>query len=195
MATVGFKSVMIGIFDELEKITKIHTIDAKEGGSIDLKISGLAPQLTTVYASDSPFFVGGKGSSAPKAEIGIFDLPDECFRDVTGAELVNGMTRYTSESRPPYVSILGQMEGPNNEDLYVALAKGKLTQDSFEAKTAEDKGVEVSTDTLSGDFVARKSDKLIYTKSRSTEVSFDYKKLLADVFPGYTFPVEEVPGS
>nr|WP_232514245.1 hypothetical protein [Staphylococcus nepalensis] len=44
MAVVGFEKVHVGIFDEDEKIKKLMTWKDAKGGTVNLNISGLAPE-------------------------------------------------------------------------------------------------------------------------------------------------------
>lgn len=189
MATLGFEEVLIGILDENEKVTQIHTINAQQGGAIEAKISGLQPATNTLYASNVPFYVSAVGVSNPKLELDTADLSEEVVASIAGAEFENGIIKLGANTVAPYCGVILKTKGLNNDDIYIALTKGKFGHpDGFDLKTGEDKGQEPETtgDSLAGEFVARHSDSIVYAKGRSSLQGFDLESFKEFVFPGYS---------
>lgn len=186
--TIGFSEVYFGILDENEQVIKTHTINAKSGGAINMKISGIAPQNNTLYASDGPFHISSSGTTSPKIEVGIADLPDELEQDISGAEKdENGIVKIGKNTTPPYVAVFGKTKGLGGDDIYIGLTKVKFGMpDDAELATTEDKGSEVNTDTISGDGVDRSSDDIAFAKGRTKDTTFTYEKFREFMFPGET---------
>lgn len=185
MATLGFEQVMIGIMDKDENVTKVHTIDAKNGGTIEGKIGGLAPSMNVTYASNVPFFVSAVGTGQPQLDLDVADLPDEVVADITGATVENGITKIGATTVAPYVAVILKAKGASGDDVFVSLLKGKFGHPDLDLKTGDDKGQELSTDSLSGQFIARE-DGLVYAKGRTGAADFTFEEFKAFVFPGYT---------
>lgn len=184
--TIGFSAVFFGILDENEQVTKTYTINSKNGGAINMKISGIGPQNNTLYASDGPFHVASSGTSSPKIEVGIADLPEDLEQDISGAtKNENGIVTIGKHTTPPYVAIFGKTKGLNGDDIYMGLAKVKFGMpDEAELNTTEDKGSEVNTDTVSGDGVDRGLDDIAFAKGRTNDPDFTYEKFREFMFPG-----------
>lgn len=187
MATLGFDQVQIGIMDDQENVTNVHTIDAKAGGAIEAKLSGLGATMNTVYASNVPFFVSAQGVSSPKLELDVADIPEEALNEITGAVVENGIAKIGANTVPPYVAVILKAKGANGDDIFVGLTKGKFAYPDLDLKTGDDKGVELSTDTISGEFIAR-SDSFVYAKGRTSQTGFTEEEFKSFIFKGYANP-------
>lgn len=189
MATLGFEEVTFGIHDgETEVIKKLYTVNAAEGGAISLKISGLAPEAQTIYASNVPFYAGMTGVGTPKCDIETADLSDEVLAAISGALYEDGVIKAGANTVAPYVTVMAKTKGLANDDIYVALLKGKFgVPDAMELATGEDKGLVPNTTdgTLSGTFVNRKLDNFTYFKARSSAEGFILDTFRTLVFNGY----------
>jgi phi13 family phage major tail protein len=190
MATLGFESVMFGIMDENENTTQVYTIDAQKGGTIEAKISGLGATMNTVYASNIPFYVSAQGVSSPKLDLDIADIPEDVLNEITGVLVENGIAKIGSKTQPPYVAVILKTSGANGDDIYIGLTKGKFGYPELDLKTAEDKGVELNTDSISGEFIAR-SDTFVYAKGRTSQQGFTPESFKQFIFKGYTEPTGE----
>lgn len=186
MATLGFKKIRIGILDDEEKVTKVYEMDAKKGGAIEAKITGLAPETTKLPASNVNFYVSSSGTGDTKLSLGIADLQDDALAAIVGAQVDKGIMKIDDKTKAPYVAVILETEGLNNEPIYIALTKGKFSRDGDELKTGDSKGKEVNTDSLEGEFISRGFDGLVYAKGRQKAVEFDYKEFEALIFNGYT---------
>ncbi len=191
MATLGFEQAIIGIHDgDTENVTKLITVDAEEGGAIEAKLSGLSPQVNTIYASNVPFHVDASGTGTPQLELSTADLSDEAAAAISGAIYEDGILKLGEKANPPYVSVLLKTSGIKNDDIYIALLKGKFGHpDGADLKSAEDKGKEADTtdSSLTGSFVNRKLDSFVYFKTRSSNPDFDLDTFKKLVFNGYSF--------
>lgn len=191
MATVGFEKAYIGIMDATsEKIVDVHEINALEGGTIDAKISGLGATTNTVFASNVPFHVTAQGVSSPKVELGIADLSEEIYVAVTGAEInAEGITTIGSKTKPPYCSLILKSADKDGNELYFGFTKGKFTHDGYDLQTAEDKGVEMNTDSISADFIARGADEIVFAKGSTATDKFTAEAFKKFIMPT-TAPIE-----
>ncbi|KRN62110.1 major tail protein [Carnobacterium maltaromaticum] len=193
MATLGFSSIKIGIYakeesGQAEKIIKVITIDKKDGGAIEAKIAGLAPEATKLFASDTAFYVSSSGSGDTKLDLGIADLGEVNAAAILGATIEKGVMKITDKTKAPYCAVILESEGLNGDPIHIALAKGKFSRDSEELKTGEQKGKDPVTDSLNGEFISRQ-DGLVYAKGRGGDDSeFEYAEFEKEIFIGYEAP-------
>ncbi|EIT85908.1 phage major tail protein [Fictibacillus macauensis ZFHKF-1] len=184
MATVGFEKAYIGILDKDGYATKVHEINAMEGGAIDAKISGLGAAMNTTYASNVPFHVSAQGTSNPKVDLSVADLPSKVYTDIMGAEKgEDGIIKIGAKTRPPYVALILKSADKDGNGLYLGFTKGKFTQDGGELKTQEDKGVELQTDSITGEFIARGSDEYVFGKGSTADPGFTPEKFKQWIMP------------
>lgn len=154
MATMGFESAIFNV-EQTGGTFKELVVDKSGGGAINAKITGLGVTINTIHASNVPFFSAAKGVSAPKVTIEVADLLDNgVYQTVVGAETVDGAMAIGANTAPPYTSVVLVTGTKENTRLFMGMTKGKFSHPDIEAKTGEDKGVELQTDTLEGDFVA-----------------------------------------
>lgn len=191
MASRGFNKAWIGVLDAegFLQTGKLFEINAGNAGAIDAKVSGLASPMSTVYASNIAWAVSAQGTSEVKLDLGVGDLDaiDGAFEAITGREVDEaGLVWAGSETKPPYVAVLLQSTAgkDGDKDIFVGLTKGILSIDGDEFKTQEDKGSEITTDTLSGTFIAR-ADGRISVKARGTmnNDTATLEKLKTSLFP------------
>lgn len=187
MATLGFEEVIIGIHEgDTETIKKEYVINATVGGAIEAKVSGLQAEVNTLYASNVPFFASSIGTGTPKLDLDTADLSDEIVAALSGATVEKGIIKLTAKSAAPYVSVILKAQGLHGDDIYIALPKGKFGHpDGANLKSAEDKGQEPDTSdgSLSGSFVARKSDGLVYAKGRTSVTEFTFAEFKELIMP------------
>lgn len=193
MASQGFEKVIIQVLDENEYAVegKRYEFNASEGGAVEAKISGLESAMNTIYASNGAFHTSAVGVSAPKLELTIVDMDDveDAMVEILGLEKdEDGTVAWTNNTRPPYVAVMLKAQDRKGADLYMGLLKGKLSWTGAELKTREDKGEEVQTDSISGEFVARQADERVTLKNKSTNTGFELKGFQDKVFR--TKPIE-----
>lgn len=187
MAHLGFESALIGIFGDDDKIKEVISFDPKKGGTIDAKVAGLAAEATKVNASNIPFYVSQKGTGDVKLDLTLFDVDDDQMAKLTGAEFEEGILKIGKDTSAPYVAVLLKTSSIKNDDIFIALTKGKLAFDGDELKTNEEKGNEPGNVAFSGEFIAN-SDGYSYFKTRSSNEGYDADGWEKLVFPGYTKP-------
>ncbi|MDT2675049.1 major tail protein [Enterococcus dongliensis] len=155
MATVGFDSVIFGVQPGETGTLKELVADKSAGGAIEAKITGLGSTSNTTFASNVPFFIASKGVSAPKVTLDVADLMDNgIYQEVIGAETVDGVNVIGAETEAPYVSLVMITSNKEGKRLFMGMTKGKFSHPDIDMKTAEDKGVELQTDSIEGDFIS-----------------------------------------
>lgn len=185
MATVGFDAIYVATYDKQEKFEQEFPIDATQGGAVSAKITGVGATTNTVFASDVPFYVAAKGTSSPKAELGIADLYSECYDAITGADVTeDGFTILGSDTMPPYAGIVCVTHDKEGNQLFIGMPKGKFSAPDDELKSGEDKGVELQTDTIEGNFVnaVRGGKNAAYIKGSTKDPNMTLEKFKAFVF-------------
>lgn len=190
MATVGFDSIKIAILDDNEKTTaaNTYTIDATSGGAIEANVTGLSPNQNVVYASNVPFYVSSKGVGDVKLALTVADLeslPAGALDIILGRsqDATTKITTIGSETEAPYVSVELMTKDKNGKQLFVGLLKGKFSFDGDDIKTSDNNGAVLSQDQLTGSFVARNSDGLVYAKGREADT------VTQSMFETFVFPV------
>jgi phi13 family phage major tail protein len=185
MATLGFKKATVGILDDTEKTVQLYEFSAAEGGTINAKISGLGSTLSTVYASNAPFYISGQGVSSPKLDLQIADIPEATLNAILGVSVgLDGIAKITSSTKAPYIAVLLETQGKDGDQIFIGLTKGKMAYPDVELKTGEDKGLELATDSISGDFVSR-ADEIVYLKGRTGTTEFTEAAFRALLFKDY----------
>lgn len=155
MATVGFESVIFGVKTGADGTLKELVADKSKGGAIEAKITGLGATSNTTYASNVPFFIASKGVSSPKVTLDVADLMDNgIYSEIIGAKTVDGVNVIGSETEAPYVSVVMITANKEGKRLFMGLTKGKFSHPDIDMKTAEDKGVELQTDSIEGEFIS-----------------------------------------
>lgn len=149
MATVGFKSIYFTIGE------KEYVVDAKSGGAINAKITGLGSTQNTIFASNKPFHITSKGVTDPKVELNVVDLMDNgLYQALLGIEEVDGISVIGADTQAPYTSVVMVTESKEGVPMFMGLSKGRFSAPDIEMGTSEDKGQEIKTDTVEGSFIA-----------------------------------------
>lgn len=186
-ATVGFKKLHVGIFDDkAEKITKKLTWEDDKGGTVNMNITGLAPEMVDMWASNKRVWMKKQGTNEVKSDIDLFNIPTEDLDAVLGCEKdENGTSWVGDDTRAPYVAVVGESADVNGKPIYCALVKGTFSLDQVEFKTAAEKAEAPEASKLTGDWMNRTID----GKSRAVgyhEGEEGVDAFLNLVFPGYT---------
>jgi phi13 family phage major tail protein len=186
-ATVGFKKLHVGIFDDkAEKITKKLTWEDDKGGTVNMNITGLAPEMVDMWASNKRVWMKKQGTNEVKSDIDLFNIPTEDLDAVLGREKdENGTSWVGDDTRAPYVAVVGESADVNGKPIYCALVKGTFSLDQVEFKTAAEKAEAPEASKLTGDWMNRTID----GKSRAVgyhEGEEGVDAFLNLVFPGYT---------
>ncbi|GAB4073672.1 hypothetical protein GCM10028778_11750 [Barrientosiimonas marina] len=173
MSTIGFESIDIGIMDEDENITDTYTLDKQSGGAINASISGLGAEMSTVYASNAPFYISALGTGQPELELQVADIPDDVLSKISGAdEDADGIMKLGDKTQPPFAAVVLKTQGMGGDDIYVSLLKGKFQFPDQSMSTVNDSGAEPSEDTITFNGVSRNSDGYVYAKTRSSNTNF-----------------------
>lgn len=185
-AVAGFKKVHVGIFHEKEdKIVKKFTWEDEDGGTVNLNITGLSPEMVDMWASNKRVWMKKQGTNEVKSDMDLFNVPTEDLNAVLGREKdENGSSWVGDDTRAPYVALIGESETINGEPVYCALVKGTFSLDSIEFKTKADKEEAPEPTKLTGDWMNRKvADKSrVYGYHEGSSGADAFMKL---VFPGY----------
>ncbi|MGY0413979.1 major tail protein [Staphylococcus sp. mip270_02] len=186
MAVVGFEKVHVGIFDEDEKIKQLMTWKDEKGGTVNLNISGLAPEKVEMRASNKTVWSKKQGTGEVQSELDVFNVPDKDLDAVLGRDLDKNGTSWVGEkTRAPYVALIGESEDLlSGEPVYLALTKGTMSLESIEWKTTPKEAEEPEPQQLTGDWIARTIDgnSRIYGYHVGKEGS---DELFQSVFPDY----------
>lgn len=186
MAVVGFEKVHVGIFDEDEKIKKLMTWKDEHGGTVNLNISGLAPEKVEMRASNKTVWSKKQGTGEVQSELDLFNVSDKDLDAVLGRDMDDNGTSWVGEdSRAPYVALIGESADLLSGDpVYCALTKGTMSLESIEWKTTAKEEEEPEPQQLTGDWIARTID----GNSRIYGYHVGKKgadELFKSVFPGY----------
>lgn len=186
MAVVGFEKVHVGIFDEDEKIKELMTWKDEHGGTVNLNISGLAPEKVEMRASNKTVWSKKQGTGEVQSELDVFNVPDKDLDAVLGRDSDENGTSWVGEkTRAPYVALIGESEDLlSGEPVYLALTKGTMSLESIEWKTTPKEAEEPEPQQLTGDWIARtiNGESRTYGYHVGKEGS---DELFQSVFPGY----------
>lgn len=186
MAVVGFEKVHVGIFDEDEKIKQLMTWKDAKGGTVNLNISGLAPEKVEMRASNKTVWSKKQGTGEVQSELDVFNVPDKDLDAVLGRDSDENGTSWVGEkTRAPYVALIGESEDLlSGEPVYLALTKGTMSLESIEWKTTPKEAEEPEPQQLTGDWIARtiNGESRTYGYHVGKEGS---DELFQSVFPGY----------
>lgn len=186
MAVVGFEKVHVGIFDEEEKIKQLMTWKDVKGGTVNLNISGLAPEKVEMRASNKTVWSKKQGTGEVQSELDVFNVPDKDLDAVLGRDSDENGTSWVGEkTRAPYVALIGESEDLlSGEPVYLALTKGTMSLESIEWKTTPKEAEEPEPQQLTGDWIARtiNGESRTYGYHVGKEGS---DELFQSVFPGY----------
>ncbi|MDK4438824.1 major tail protein [Enterococcus faecium] len=181
MATVGFESVIFGVKTGVGGALEELVADKTKGGAIEAKITGLGATSNTTYASNVPFFIASKGVSSPKVTLDVADLMDNgIYSKIIGAKTVEGANVIGSETEAPYVSVVMVTANKEGKRLFMGLTKGKFSHPDIDMKTAEDKGVELQTDSIEGEFISDERGYVFMTAVESETMTLDKFKNLVN---------------
>ncbi|HGZ3446670.1 TPA: major tail protein [Staphylococcus aureus] len=189
---VGFKRLYVGVFNpEATKVVKRMTWEDEKGGTVDLNITGLAPDLVDMFASNKRVWMKKQGTNEVKYDMSIFNIPSDDLNTVIGRTKDKNGTSWVGENtRAPYVTVIGESEdGLTGQPVYVALLKGTFSLDSIEFKTRGEKAEAPEPTKLTGDWMNRKVDVdgtsqgIVYGYHEGKEGEAEFFK---KVFVGYT---------
>ncbi|WP_224212205.1 major tail protein [Staphylococcus aureus] len=109
---VGFKRLYVGVFNpEATKVVKRMTWEDEKGGTVDLNITGLAPDLVDMFASNKRVWMKKQGTNEVKSDMSIFNIPSEDLNTVIGRTKDKNGTSWVGENtRAPYVTVIGESE-------------------------------------------------------------------------------------
>lgn len=185
MATVGFETVIFGVQSKKEDTIKELVADKSAGGAIEAKITGLGATSNTIFASNVPFFIASKGVSSPKVTLDVADLMDNgIYQEIIGAEDVEGANVIGAETEAPYTSLVMITSNKEGKRLFMGMTKGKFSHPDLDLKTGEDKGVELQTDSIEGDFISDSRGYVYLVAVESEEMTLEkFKGLVNNVTP------------
>ncbi|MDA7025052.1 phage tail protein [Bacillus sp. CLL-7-23] len=170
MARTGLDGIRFSVLDENEKATLVKVMP----GAIEAKLD-VASELASLYADDGLYAVKSSGVGETKLELDLADLTTEAKRTLLGVPVENGIELYHKDLEPPYVGITWRQRHHEKGYVYYALLKGKFAIPSAEGKTKEDK-VDFQTDKIEGQFLARKSDGLVFLVGYDQNEGFTLEK-------------------
>ncbi|WP_324173056.1 major tail protein [Staphylococcus pseudintermedius] len=155
----GFKRLHVGLFDEdAKKVLKKFIWEDENGGTVNMNVTGLSPDMVDMYASNKRVWMKKQGTNEVKSDIDLFNIPSDDLNAVLGrSKDSNGSAWVGENTRAAYVTIVGESEdGMTGEPVYCALLKGTLSLDSIEFKTRGEKAEAPETTKITGDWMNRK---------------------------------------
>lgn len=192
---VGFKKVLVGVFDQVgEKIVKKFEWKDDKGGTVNLNVTGLAPELVDMFASNKRVWMKKQGTNEVKSDMDIFNIPSDDLNEVLGRKKdANGTAWVGEKTKAPFVAMIGVSEdGMTGDPVYVALLKGTFSLDSIEFKTKGEKAEAPEPTKLTGDWMNR----TIEVDTEEQGVVYGYhegktgeEEFFKKVFPGYEEPI------
>lgn len=198
---VGFKRVHVGVFNKEGKAIEQKFIwENENGGTVNMNITGLAPDLVDMFASNKRVWMKKQGTNEVKSDMDIFNIPSDDLNTVIGRSKDKNGTAWVGENtRAPYVAMVGESEdGLTGEPVYVALLKGTFSLDSIEFKTKGEKAEAPDPTKLTGDWMSRTID----NDGTPEGITYGYHEgsagadeFLKKVFVGFTGTEPEVSDS
>ncbi|CAL27415.1 major tail protein [Staphylococcus carnosus] len=189
---VGFKKVLVGVYGkDGQTVEKQFEWKDENGGTVNLNITGLAPELVDMFASNKRVWMKKQGTNEVKSDMDIFNIPSDDLNAVLGREKDQNGTAWVGENtRAPYVAMIGVSEdGLTGEPVYVALLKGTFSLDSIEFKTKGEKAEAPEPTKLTGDWMNRtievdgENQGIVYGYHEGKDGEDEFFK---KVFVGYT---------
>lgn len=154
----GFKRLHVGVFnDKADKVISKYIWEDENGGTVNMNVTGLAPDMVDMFASNKRVWMKKQGTNEVKSDIELFNIPSEELNAVIGrSKDKNGTAWVGEETRAPYVTVIGESaDGMTGEPVYCALMKGTFSLDSMEFKTKGEKEEQPETTKLTGDWMNR----------------------------------------
>lgn len=102
------------------------------------------------------------------------------YSEIIGAKTVEGANVIGSETEAPYVSVVMVTANKEGKRLFMGLTKGKFSHPDINMKTAEDKGVELQTDSIEGEFISDERGYVYLTAVESDTMTLDKFKNLVN---------------
>lgn len=190
LALTDDKGAIIADADKGLSENGIFKVDlASSKGSTQANVSGLSPTVTSVYGSNA-VAEQTVGIEKPQVALAANSIPHIVMSKATGLvqDATGGGWGKTAGS-VVYGTLLihsdNGLSGDDKIDAYLAMPLGVLTPGSLDLQTNGESPVVVH-DALTFAAQARPSDLLIYKWFYSDDDGFDYEKMLANVFNGYT---------
>lgn len=189
--TAGFKRLHVGVFDDkAEKIISKYTWEDENGGTVNMNVTGLAPDMVDMFASNKRVWMKKQGTNEVKSDMDIFNIPSDELNAVIGRSKDNNGTAWVGEdTKAPYVAVVGESaDGITGDPIYCALMKGTFSLDSIEFKTKNEKEESPEPTKLTGDWMNRNIDVdgntkgIVYGYHEGTKGADEFLK---KVFVGY----------
>ncbi|MCJ1656693.1 phage tail protein [Staphylococcus sp. NRL 16/872] len=157
----GFKRLHVGVFDDkAEKIISKYTWEDENGGTVNMNVTGLAPDMVDMFASNKRVWMKKQGTNEVKSDMDIFNIPSDELNAVIGrSKDANGTAWVGEDTKAPYVAVVGESaDGITGAPIYCALMKGTFSLDSIEFKTKNEKEESPEPTKLTGDWMNRNID-------------------------------------
>ncbi|OZT77111.1 major tail protein [Salinicoccus roseus] len=185
MALVGFEEVEVAVFDPAgETVTESFVWKDKDGGTVNITITGLEAETSSVYASNKRVWMSKKGTGDVTSTFESFNPPEDDLDKVLGRDKdENGSSWIGEETQAPYVAMIAKSSDANGEPVYMALPKGIMGLNEITAATREQGATAPSNTTLTGTWENTEIDgkDRIYGKHVGSEGYDAFRNL---VFPG-----------
>lgn len=187
---IGFKRLYVGVFDQSEtKVVKKLVWEGQTGGTVNMNITGLAPDVIKVYASNGPVWSSRKGTGDVKADVELFNIPEDDLNEVLGLK-VDGQEAWAGpDTQAPYIAVIGESADDDGNPILIALPKGTASLDSIKLETLEGKAKAPDNDKLNITCVNTKIDGVDQTYGKFVGTSKDdpnVQKFIDKVFVGFT---------
>lgn len=193
MALVGFDEVEVGIFDRAgEKITDLFVWRDRDGGTVNLNITGLEKEMVDAWASNGRVWMSKKGTGDVQSTFETFNPPQKDLDEVLGRDVEENTSWAGEDTDPPYVAMIAKSEDIDGEPVYMALVYGMFGQNEITMATRTNETTPPENTTLTGSWQNRTIDgkRRVFGKHIGSEGYEAFRKL---VFPGAEEPEEVAP--
>jgi phi13 family phage major tail protein len=182
---VGFDSAKIGVMtDGAETFATANTfvLDAANGGRTQTaQIQNLSASTQTVYGSNAPRVIRGRGAGAVSLSLTTENIDADKLAQITGSVKTNGIYTIDSDTVAPYCAI-ELISSDGDKPVHLALLKGVFSFPDQKVDT-NNANVQENYDTITFTAEARMSDNKIFAKAFEADQDFLQTAWDALVFP------------
>ncbi|MCW0953005.1 hypothetical protein OIT44_02825 [Weissella ceti] len=136
----GFQRLHAFLRTETGEVKKFVIEGRKgEGGTQEIKLTGLSKDPVRIPASDIVYYQDARGTGEVSAELSLLDVPMEVEAEWLGREITaDGNIIMGKDTKAPQMAIVAESHIATGEPVYIALLNGVMTRsEGFEAKTLD----------------------------------------------------------
>ncbi|MCO7126639.1 phage tail protein [Sporolactobacillus shoreicorticis] len=184
---VGFSKARIGIMTDGEETftaDNIFELNARNGGRTQTaQIQNLSASSTTVYGSNTPRTIRGKGAGNTTLTLTTELIPADRLAQMTGLKKENGIYSVDSDTVAPYCAVELIANDENDKPVRIALLKGVFTYPEQQLNTNDNSGQKENYPQITFTASARMMDNRVYAKAFEADEDFNINAWNMVVFP------------